>query len=196
MTITRREAVARLTAITGAAVIGAEFFLSGCARSDKVKAVPLTAADVPLLDEIGNTIIPDTDTPGAKAVGIGAFMVMMVNDCYDDATHAAFQAGLAKIDDASRKQSGKSFLAATADQRTALLNALDKEQRAYGKTKEAGSPAHYFRLMKDLTLLGYFTSEIGCTKALRFVESPGALHGDVPYHKGDRAWANPSRRVN
>jgi hypothetical protein len=49
--------------------------------------------------------------------------------------------------------------------------------------------------MKELTLLGYFSSEIGCTQALRYVEAPGAYRGDVPYRKGERAWFNPTRRV-
>jgi hypothetical protein len=49
--------------------------------------------------------------------------------------------------------------------------------------------------MKELTLLGYFSSEIGCTQALRYVEAPGAYRGDVPYRRGERAWFNPTRRV-
>jgi hypothetical protein len=50
--------------------------------------------------------------------------------------------------------------------------------------------------MKELTLVGYFTSEIGCTKALRYVESPGSYDGNLPYKKGDRAFYNPSRRLS
>ena len=58
------------------------------------------------------------------------------------------------------------------------------------ETKKVEEPPHYFRMMKELTLLGFFTSEIGSTKALRYVETPGSFDGDVPYKKGDRAWAN------
>lgn len=191
----RRAAVARLAAITGAAVIGAESFLSGCARLGKKRVAPFTSLDVALLDDIGDTILPTTDTPGAKAVGIGAFMVMMVNDCYDNASHAAFQEGLEAIQDGSRRRFGAAFSAITPEQRTTLLNALDKEQRDYTPRKPGDPPVHYFLLMKQLTLLGYFTSEIGCTRALRYVETPGAYDGNVPYHKGDRAWVNPSHRA-
>jgi hypothetical protein len=53
----------------------------------------------------------------------------------------------------------------------------------------ADTPAHYFRMMKELALLGYFTSEIGCTKAQRYVESPGRFDPCVPYTKGEPAWA-------
>ena len=51
------------------------------------------------------------------------------------------------------------------------------------------SPAHYFRMMKELTLLGYFTSEIGCTKAQQYVETPARFDPCVDYKPGDRAWA-------
>jgi hypothetical protein len=51
------------------------------------------------------------------------------------------------------------------------------------------APNHYFRMMKELTLLGYFTSEIGCTKAQRYVESPGRFDPCVPYTPGETSWA-------
>ena len=74
-----------------------------------------------------------------------------------------------------------------------MLSALDREQAA--QEKKRGETPHYFAMMKELTLLGYFSSETGCTKALRYAETPGAYDGDVPYHKGDRAWFDPTRRV-
>jgi hypothetical protein len=76
----------------------------------------------------------------------------------------------------------------TPAQRTELANALDAEQRQYNRTKPQASPAHYFRMMKELTILGYFSSEIGCTQAVKYVEVPGSYNGDYPYKKGDRAW--------
>ena len=51
-------------------------------------------------------------------------------------------------------------------------------------------PTHYFRMMKELALLGYFTSEIGYTKAMRYVESPGRFDPCTPYVKGEPAWAS------
>ncbi len=56
-------------------------------------------------------------------------------------------------------------------------------------TRARGAPAHYFRLMKELTLLGYFTSEIGCTQAQRYEEAPGRFEPCVPYTPGEGAWA-------
>ncbi|NGM61935.1 gluconate 2-dehydrogenase subunit 3 family protein [Sphingobacterium sp. SGG-5] len=50
-------------------------------------------------------------------------------------------------------------------------------------------PNHFFTMMKQLTLTGFFTSEVGMTKALRYVKIPGKYDGDYPYKKGDRAFA-------
>jgi len=54
--------------------------------------------------------------------------------------------------------------------------------------KSKSEPAHYFRMVKELTILGYFSSEIGCTQAVRYIEVPGAFHADIPYKKGEPAW--------
>jgi hypothetical protein len=70
-----------------------------------------------------------------------------------------------------------------------LLTAIDKEAKEYQAAKQKDDPSHYFTLMKQLTLLGYFTSEIGATQALRYEAVPGRYEGCVPYKKGDKAWA-------
>jgi hypothetical protein len=53
----------------------------------------------------------------------------------------------------------------------------------------ADAPAHYFRMMKELAMLGYFTSEIGYTQAMRYVESPGRFDPCIPYTEGEKIWA-------
>ena len=74
-------------------------------------------------------------------------------------------------------------------------NLSDQRQEAAGTGEVAGgtvaadAPAHYFRMMKELAMLGYFTSEIGYTKAMRYVESPGRYEPCAPYAPGDKAWA-------
>lgn len=193
--VSRRDAVARLIALTGATFVGAEVFLSGCARTDKTSFKPFTPEDIALLDEVGDTIIPATDSPGAKAAGIGAFMTMIVNDCYNDDLHGVFYSGLGAIEKASDKAHGRAFAALTPKERLDLLNVLEAEQQKYTREKERAAPPHYFRLMKELTVIGYYSSEIGCTQAMRYEERPGEYHGDVPYVKGEKAWFNPTRRV-
>jgi hypothetical protein len=186
--MSRREALARVAWLTGGAIIGAEFFLNGSRALARATGPGFTPDERALLDEIAETIIPTTATPGARAARVGGFMAMMVDDCYDDAHQEIFRAGLIRIDANCRQSHGKSFLSASPAERSAVLTRIDAEVAAQAGPRPHGAPAHFFRLMKQLTLLGYFTSEIGCSQALRYLEVPGAFHGDVPYAKGDRAW--------
>ncbi|MFN7279144.1 MAG: gluconate 2-dehydrogenase subunit 3 family protein, partial [bacterium] len=100
-----------------------------------------------------------------------------------------FMDGMKTIDQACQKAHGQGFMKATPEQRHTLLSGIDKELKEYNAKKQKEDPTHYFGLMKQLTLLGYFTSEIGATQALRYVAVPGRYEGCVPYKKGDRAWA-------
>jgi len=114
----------------------------------------------------------------------------MVQDCYIPEDQKTFIAGLKKIDDESQKKFKKNFLDCDATQRTTLLTALDKAQKQELTQKpKPGTQYQYFSMIKQLTLLGYFTSEVGATKALRYVAVPGHFDGNLPYKKGDKAWA-------
>ena len=116
-------------------------------------------------------------------------MTVWVKDCYEEKDQKIFMDGMKKLDEASQKKNGKSFMDSTPQQRHDLLVDLDKEQKEYQKAKKEEDPNHYFRMMKELTLTGYFTSEVGATKALRYVAVPGKYEGCIPYNKGDKAWA-------
>lgn len=187
----RRDALSRVALILGGTVAGAHVFLEGCQPGDKKTsaATTFTEKDTAYLDEIADTIIPTTDTPGAKAAGVGAFMTVMVNDCYDENDQKIFHEGMKLLNDAGKKKFGKSFMEIDPSARKELLTEIDKEAKEYMTNKKQDEPRHYFRMMKELTLLGYFTSEIGATQALRYMAVPGKYEGCIPYKKGDRAWA-------
>ena len=190
--IDRREAIRRVTALLGGvALVGGSSLVAACERAQRgvgaagaggAGAGTFSAQDVALLDEVAETILPETKTPGAKAAHVGAFMALMVTDTYEDREQQTFRAGMRQLEQAS-------FMAAKPAQRLALLERLDREQKAYMDGKADDRPAHYFRLMKELTLLGYFTSEIGCTQAQRYRETPGRFDPCVPYTPGETAWA-------
>lgn len=185
----RREAVQYISLLLGGTIVGGSAFLTGC-KSDTGKEGKFSEDDIAYLDEVANTILPDTaSSPGAKAAKVGAFMTVMVNDCYEDKDQKIFHEGMTKLNDASKKAYDNSFIKLNDQQKHDLLVKLDAEQKQYSKDKKKEDPAHYFRMMKELTLLGFFTSEIGCTKARRYVETPGKYEGCVPYKKGDKAWA-------
>jgi hypothetical protein len=221
--ITRREAVARVAALLGGvALIGGSALITGCREKTDIPFTPFTPDDVAYLDEIADTILPTTSTPGAKAAKTGELMARIVTDSYSLDDQKIFRAGMVKLDDASKdKNGGKTFMQATPEQRLALLKTLDKEQFDFSekhrleelkKTKEflaqvvqenapktesqvataitEEPPNRYFRMMKELSLLGYFTSEIGCTQAQRYEESPGRYDPCLPYTPGEKAWAS------
>jgi Gluconate 2-dehydrogenase subunit 3 len=216
--IDRREAIKRVSALLGGVtLIGGSALLTRCTgdRRTAVQGVgEFTAADVMLLDEIAETILPETQTPGAKAAQVGAFMALMVTDSYKPEDQAIFRAGMRQLEDASMKANNASFMSATPAARLSLLETLDREakthqdakderakqrkqefregreQKTEEEEKQVDDADHYFRMMKQLALLGYFTSEIGYTKAMRYEESPGTFEPCLPYTAGEKIWAD------
>lgn len=221
--ITRREVVLRVSALLGGvALVGGSALLTGCRTDSKPNTdAPFTADEIAFLDEVADTILPQTSTPGAKAAKTGAFMALMVTDTYDARDREVFRKGIPAIDEATQKAYKVSFMKASPQQRLKVIESLDRDQKSYmdaraeaERKKAEGAlsdqrneatqganvgaageitenpPSHYFRMMKELTLLGYFTSEIGSTQALRYVESPGRYDPCVPYKPGEKAWAS------
>ena len=192
--IDRREAMKRVSFLLGGvALVGGSGLLAACGRDRPASGTavgPFSLSDIQLLDEVADTILPETKTPGAKAARVGPFMALMVTDSYEPKDQKIFRAGIEQLDQASQKANGKSFIASTPPQRLALLESLDREQKSYMDAKKPDEPSHYFRMMKELTMLGYFTSEIGYTKAMRYAESPGRFDPCTPYKPGETSWAS------
>ncbi|MBZ4191674.1 gluconate 2-dehydrogenase subunit 3 family protein [Niabella beijingensis] len=216
----RREALTAVSVLLGGTLVGAEAFLAGCKPAGK-KSGLFTTADIALLDEIGETIIPATpDSGGAKAAHVGAFMQTVIADCYTTREQQVFTDGLSQLKTACEKKYKIPFEKLSQGDKAAFLTALYNEAKTYVNTdvykkeKEAfdkeqeelirsaaakndfgasylkeNYPPHYFTMMRQLTLWGYFSSETGMTKALRYVETPGRYDGNYPYKKGDKAWA-------
>ena len=218
--VTRREVIQQVSAALGGAalaggerVFGFSFDAAALESATAQGAGSFTTAEIALLDEVAETILPETATPGAKAARTGAFMALMVTAAYTERDRDVFRAGMQTLDAACRQAHGAGFLQASPAQRLSLLESLDREQktvmeeranaprsrapvlsereRVEGPAAEAApdQPAHYFRMMKELTLLGFFTSEVGCTKAMRYIETPGRFDPCVPHAPGDRSWA-------
>ena len=187
----RRDAISRVALLVGGTVVGSQVFLTGCRKpGEPVMTLDFSPETIALLDEVGETILPATpESPGAKATAIGLFMKTIVNDCYSDKDQIIFREGIGKLQEASDKKYSKDFMSLAAAEKHDLLVGIDQEMKEYAKKKKSDDPNHYFSLMKQLTLWGYFTSEEGSTKALRFNPVPGHYSGCAPYKKGDRAWA-------
>ncbi len=184
----RRDLLKQIALLTGGVVVGSELFLSGCKTGIKTDA-GFTADVIALLDEVGETIIPATTTPGAKAAKVGEFMKVWVTDCYTQQEQDAFTKGLASLEEACNKMHNKSFMECDATQRHDFVVSLEKEAKDFNSKKQKEEPPHYYTMMKQMTLGGFFTSKTGATETLRHIQVPGKYDGALPYKKGDKAWA-------
>lgn len=186
----RREAISTVSFFLGGTIVGSGIFLqSGCSSTPEQVNGLFNQDQLNLLESIAETILPTSSTPGAKEAKVAEFISVMVNDCYTVTDQQLFLDGLKKLNEEYKRVNGKSFTTGNSVERTAFLSQLDVEQKVYMENKKREEPSHYFRMMKELTLLGFFTSEVGATKVLRYVAVPGKYNGDVIYKKGDRAWA-------
>jgi len=135
-------------------------------------------ADEKLLTLIGDTIIPaSANSPGAGSVGIGRFVIVQAADCFAAGAVEMLRRGLQEIEAEGLHQFSQTFSTLSVTQREKVLVAY--EARAAGP----------WRLIKELTLLGYFTSEAGATQALRYLPVPGGYKGSLKLGKDERSWA-------
>jgi len=169
----------------------------------------LTPTQARTLEAVAELIMPATDTPGARECGVPAFVDRAVATYCTPADAAAIRAGLDRIEADAKAAHGASFVALTAAQQTSLLERYDAEGRGprtpaaalgRGETETGlsnqprsavvppkGPP--FFPVLKDLVTVGYFTSRLGATKAVRYDPNPGAYRGCVPLKEIGRAWA-------
>ncbi len=180
--MTRRAAVQRLALVLGGTLIAPSILLESCSRA--AESVGTGDPDrIAFLNAIADTILPKTAASGgAGDAQVGAFIDLMLADCYSQEHRDAVNAGLVELDDRAKEASGETFAASSAFYREAILVKVDQE----GSEAEG---VHYFRVLKELTLLGYFTSEIGCTEALDYQPVPGRYDGAAPVAEETRLMA-------
>lgn len=197
----RRDALGRVALLMGGTLSAPTMlaFLESCKSASDTSTggmtFPFSAERKNLVSEISEIIIPKTDTPGAKEAKVGEFIEKMLKDCYTGKDLESFEKGLKEIEK-------KDFLKASPAEQTRILKEMEasakeeinkagEEKKKYteaGKEyTDAGVP--FFRLMKELTLIGYFTSEPGATLALDYVPVPGRYDGCIDLKPGQKAWA-------
>ncbi len=132
----------------------------------------LSTGQAALLADISETLIPASDTPGAKALDVPAFVQRMLEDCYETPVQEAVKTGLDTVETLANAQFGKSFAAGDATQRQAVLTAMAASAETPRKD--------FIALVKNLTIQGYTTSEYVMTKHLHYVMAPGHYYGCVP----------------
>jgi hypothetical protein len=196
--IDRRELIQRVGAVLGGALSSGAALgvLSGCVATPTPAAGAglkfLTADEMKIATAMSEQIIPRTDTPGAIDLGVPAFIDKMMGDFYQDREKSILRAGLARAEADARTAHGKGFAELTSDQQVALMTVYDREavQQARASATTPNAPVHFFRLMKELTTVGFFTTEVGSTQLLRYSAVPGPYRGDVPLSEIGRTWAS------
>lgn len=173
----RREAVQRVALMTGG-ILSAPLMAGVMGHIINTgKSVSISAQQEAFLAEVADIIIPTTDTPGAKAAGVEKFIVRVMRDCYKQQDQERFYAGLTKLDTDSQLKFGKNFVGLDLIQKNEMVKLSIINDKPF------------FQSMKELTVTGYFTSEVGATKALEYVPVPGKFEGCIPLKSGQKAWA-------
>ena len=192
----RRDAIKTSALFLGYAVSSASLssLFIRCQAEVKLdwKPVFLTPVQAQSVAEIAETILPETATPGAKGIGVPQFIDLMLHESLAPEEQQDFLAGLKKLEDDCQSAFGKPFVGCSAEQREALLLQLDREAAklppsVWGITLAPPSPVAFFRRLKSLTMLGYFTSKKVGSEILSYEPNPMGFQACIPLN-GMNAW--------
>jgi gluconate 2-dehydrogenase gamma chain len=193
--IDRREALRKTALLMGAAVSASALtgILQGCKATPELTYTPqfFTEDQARIVMEVAEIIIPKTDTPGAKDAGVPGFIDIMLKDCYKKEDQDRFLSGLSTFDEEAKKAYGDSFIYCKPEQQVELVTKT--HAAALAEVKENREAKRPFILMaKELTLLGFFTSEPGATQVLQYVAVPGSYKGCIPLAEAGngKTWAS------
>lgn len=212
----RREAVKSVAFLIGGALSATTIatLFDSCQSPNKNVSELFTADQQKIITELADIIIPTTaKSPGAKAANVGPFITMMIQDCYAEDAQKAFVKGVEDLEANAKKEFSKSFIEISVAEREQMISKLrdetviaqknenDKKSEAekLGNVPKKANPMSvkekpkttpfFFAIARDLTMLGYFTSEVGATQAYDYIPVPGRYDGCVDLKPGQRVWA-------
>lgn len=195
--INRREALKRTALLSGAALSSSLIagILQGCQPNREPDWIPVffTPEEADALAEMAETILPRTDTPGAKDVLVHRFIDSLVGDCYQLEEQTQVREGLAALLQKCQDQTGKPFLQLSAEERLTFLNAenkwaLTELEKPRAERQEPDHPP-FFISLKQMVISGYFTSEIVGEQVLAYKPIPGDYVGCVDLATVGKAWS-------
>jgi hypothetical protein len=170
----RRVAIQQLLFICAGAAI-----LPSCFREEEKVSIPLTKIKITggeekMLAELAETIIPKTDTPGAKDLAAHLFVLNMVDDCFEKEKQEKFTLGMKDFETFAKKKSGRSFADSTSEQKQSVVAELD------GKNAGADNLSFFYHSVKQLTTQAYTSSQFYLTNIRHYKMIPGKFQGCVP----------------
>jgi len=158
MTLTRREMI-QATAAGAAAAAAAAGALPAMPVPPLPQGAPrfFTPAEFAVVDELSDMIIPtDAQSGGARAAGVAAYIDARLAESFEKEPPARWRAGVQAVEALSREMSGKTFMAATPEQRLAVLTRM-----AAGEKEPKTLAERFFGEIKGFTVRAYYTSKIG-----------------------------------
>ncbi|MBS1602621.1 MAG: gluconate 2-dehydrogenase subunit 3 family protein [Bacteroidetes bacterium] len=186
----RRKAIRNIGLLVGGALAGGAGWRWW--RMRRQPPMEVLQGNLALLDDLAETIIPATDTPGAKAAGVGPVIFTLVRDCADRMTQNNFIEGVQDVIGKSRELYGKPFGECSQAQREELLASFEDTGDSGGlvsKVRKRLTGASFYTTLKKYAVLGYCTSKAGATEAMRYDYIPGKYVGSLPLQPGQRSWA-------
>lgn len=188
----RREALKQLTLLTGGALSFSTVagLMGGCrATNENASLQTLSPAQNELVSELTERIIPATDTPGAKDANVNQFIDHMLTNWHTKEEKQHFLEGLDHVDELSNQQHDRKFVQLSKEHKIDVLEVLQQEAMGNPTPTPNTDLKPFFSMIKELTIVGFYTSEIGATQELKFDAVRGYYNGCIPYTEDDRAWA-------
>lgn len=182
--IDRREALGGIAALFGAALISP---LRRAVAQDADPGMGPQNVIFPdtqraLVDALVERIIPTTDTPGAMEAGVTAYIEMIIDEFYEPGEREGFLRDLQAADDYALERYSAPFAGLEPEQQDAIITLAEQQQLD-------GADDTFFAAIKQLTVTGYYTSEIGMTVERVYLPVPGRYDGAYPYADGDRLFS-------
>jgi hypothetical protein len=180
------RALAGIAALPFLGPLGLEQLVEVGRRAHTLAASPaplraLTAAELDIVSQAAEQIIPRTATPGATDARVANFIDVMLADWYNPSDRERFKTGLHELDGRARNLASRVFAKCSGPQQTELLETLDRELQVRRHSGLSGADNHWFGMLKYLTVWGYYTSRPGIEKELRVELIPGRYDGNAPY---------------
>ena len=146
-----------------------------------------------LLASLCDTIIPTTDTPGARDAGVHDFIIKVISDCTPRKEQNTFISGLKDLQGHCRHAYGQTFESCTVAQQQEALARCESRDKPWsglaGKLENRILGRSFFAILKEYTVYGYCTSQIGATQGMAYVSVPGRFDACIPLKPGQKCWA-------
>lgn len=181
----RRASIRTMLYIAGGALVLPACFRQSGRPSIELANLNVSDDDEALLEGLVETLIPETDTPGGKALLLHLFVLKMIDDCHGPEDQQSFVEGLRVFTTWAREALGVPFMEAGKEQREALLERIDDASDSVGK---------FFSLVKRRTILGYMNSQYVMTNLVKYELVPGRYDGYFPMERADGTTGNIERK--